>query len=98
MSNIHRVAIEIEPADAKSGNPGRVSYGYYRVEGNKLIMTGEDGAALVDRQGNRYGRELGPADDPAFIARLLTRRIRDKVIGESAGFNRRIVYPDTPVV
>lgn len=96
MSELQRVEIMIEPATQTF--PGRVSFGYFRIKGDKIVMCGENGRPIVDRLGNRYERSLGPSQNPQTIAALLTHQIRRKVRGDELGsFNRPLPPPEKVV-
>lgn len=95
MSDIHRVIVQLEVP--RPGNPGRVTNGYYRIEGDKVIMTGENGRPIVDNHGTRYEGQAGEGISADSVACILTRKISDKVRGNDS-FNRVINYSTAPVI
>jgi hypothetical protein len=93
---VHRVIVQLEAP--KDGSPGRVTYGYYVVQGDRLTMTGANGAPIVNQKGGRYELTLKPDDDPQVLAALKTREIRTIVHGSDNRFNGPINYPKAAFV
>jgi hypothetical protein len=89
MSEIQRVTVTIE--QPRSDFPGRVTFGYYKVVGDKVVMCGQNGKPIIDQLGIRYEQEIA-GGNPHTIAALLTREIRRKVRGDS-DMSRDLVYP-----
>jgi hypothetical protein len=74
---------------APSGSdPGQVSQGWYRIEGNFLQMLTSKGDPIADK---RFRVRLQVGQDHQSIARELTREIRREALGSTAeteAFNR----------
>ena len=69
MDTLRQVAVHL--------SPGRMTVGYYRVEGAELRMVGQDA----------HGEEivlqtcaLRPTDDAKAIASVLTKEIRERMV------------------
>lgn len=73
--------------------PGQVTTGHYIIEGDRLVMTFPDGKPV---EVDRFSAPLSPGDDPAAIARVLTKKVRIALMGlteaEDSFFNRDLVY------
>lgn len=96
MSEIKEIAVTIERSTSRS--PGRVTYGRFVVENGKVVMYDENDKPMMDRRGNRYEAPVA-SDIPAEqIAARLTKKIRQELTGDNAGFNRHIDYRDGPLV
>jgi hypothetical protein len=61
-----------------------------RRERQDRDVFGEDDLPMTDERGNRYEIAVGKNINPEQLAAKLTVKIRDKVLGEGAGFNRKI--------
>lgn len=87
---VHHVVIQIRrPVDV---DPGQISEGYYTVEDGILTMTHADGVPVSPDQ---FRCVLKDVDDPAAIARVLTREVRSYVLGiskDAEAFNRPLDY------
>ncbi len=90
MSELIKVRITI--SEPRGDDPGRVAWGWYRMEGNKVVMCDSRGKAIQDSHGHKYEVTVAPGENAHAIAAHLTRTIRNKVVG-NGGFSREIHYP-----
>jgi len=56
--------------------PNRFTQGFYRLDGNTLVMTYSDGTAVEPS----VTCVLKPTDNPKAIASVLTKEIRERMI------------------
>ena len=98
MSEVRRVTVQLS---APSGDdPGRITYGYFIVEGNTLTMTDGDGTPVRQpTTGDLFTAQLRDGLDADAVARNLTARVWRSLHGRegAAGFNRRLNYQQTGV-
>jgi hypothetical protein len=94
-----RIEVQVEPV-SPAYPQGQTTLGFYIiVDGNRLVMTDGDGAAVRHRNGELYEHTLEPSQDPRPIAVRFTREIRKMASGESIpGFYRRLTYSDGWIV
>ena len=98
MSDVRKVTVQI--SKPVGNDPGRVSFGYFKVTNGVLTMCDPSGKPVLDRSGLPYKEKLDAGADPAPIARMLTRRIMREVtnaLGTHASFNGPINYPTVGV-
>jgi hypothetical protein len=90
-----RIEVQVEPC-SPAYPQGQTTLGFYIVvDGNRLVMTDGDGAAVRHRNGELYEHTLEPNQDPRPLAARFTKEIRKMASGESIpGFYRRLVYSD----
>jgi len=82
--------VTVQVRGPRGDDPGQISYGYYTIEGDLLIMT--DGEKPVRRMnGDLVTRRLKPGDDPDAVARLLTKDFRRHIHGDT-DFDRPLNY------
>jgi hypothetical protein len=73
---------------------GRVTIGYYKLEGDMLTMTDGSGVPIRRRSGDVVRQKLQPGDDAVLISKRLTLSIYRMAQGDGvAGFNRPLNYP-----
>jgi hypothetical protein len=96
MFEISEVAVTIEqPAN---GKPGRVSYGRYAVEVDRVVMYDENDEPMKDKRGNRYELLIGEGVEPEQLASILTKRIRRDRGGGHTRFGAPFNFPDETFV
>jgi hypothetical protein len=89
------VRIEVQVGPVTPGEPqGRVTPGFYTLDGNVLTMTDGEGAVVRDRRnGELYQEVLKPDQNPRSVAARLTKEIwKANQSGGLPGFNRRLDY------
>jgi hypothetical protein len=88
MPTHKQVTIQIRAP--KGDDPGQISFGYYTLEGDVLIMT--DGEKPVRRaSADLVTHQLKPGEDPDAVARRLTKDFRRHIHGDT-DFDRPLNY------
>jgi hypothetical protein len=99
MSEIKSIVVHLgKPTTAKPG--GTSTYGYYKVEGNEVVMTGRNGQEVIGPNGESFrgvfGSKSGELNEREMAARL-TKKVRSAFRHDSNrrpdGFGEAIVYP-----
>ncbi len=73
---------------------GRVTIGFYVMDGSLLTMTDGEGTPVRGRSGERITQKIQAGEDPSVIAKRLTMRIYRMARGDGmAWFNRPLNYP-----
>src|SRR5262245_38864325 len=98
MSEIYYITTEVRTPSGRPGDYGQIAEGYYVIEDGVLTMTDSAGRPVRRLNGDPVKRTLQPGDDPKAIARNFTRDLRLHFHGDSADFNRRLIYPPSGVV
>ena len=100
MPDVKQVtAIVSNPSSLDPTDTGRVTIGYYVLEGNLLTMTDGEGKPFRGTSGERVTQKIQAGEDPSIVAKRLTMRIYRMVRGDGmAGFNRPILYPSSGVI
>ncbi len=95
MPDVKQVsAIVANPSALDPNDYGRVTIGYYTIEGDLLTMTDGNGEAIRTRYGEKTTHKLQAGEEPDVIAKRLTLQIYRRIRGsDDIGFNRRLVYP-----
>lgn len=94
---VHKVTVQLRPATPPD-DPGQITYGYFTLVDGLLTVVDGDGRPPLDDFGHPYTHHVGPAENPNAIAAVLVRKIRAKLHGEGAGFNRPLQYRAAGVV
>lgn len=100
MSEVRRVIIQLrKPSDR---DVGLVSFGYYVIDGETLVMTFATGEPVnPDQDGKgQFRHTLKAGDDPNAIAGVLTRQCRRFLLGISEAeeaFGRPLGYSNSGV-
>jgi hypothetical protein len=94
MSNdVQRVIAYVQQPTANDP-VGQVTEGFYKVDGDVLIMTDREGKPMRNElNGEIWSRKLEPDANPRTAARVLTLQIRGSLRGIS-DFHRPINYGD----
>lgn len=88
MTAIKSVLVQVSPQS--DGNPGRVTEGFYKIEGGYLQMTYRDGRALDNPL---YRVLLADGVNTDQVAAGLAKGIRAELSSEIVpGFNREMSY------
>jgi hypothetical protein len=91
MTAVRNVHVQLA-RPSKASPDGRVTEGFYIIDGETLVMTKPNGGPVDE---TRFRHRLGPNDDPEAIARVLTKRIRLEKLGmteDQASFRRPLEY------
>lgn len=95
MSEVRRVVIQLrKPSDR---DVGLVSFGFYVIDGETLIMTYATGEPVSPDQ---FRHTLKAGDDPNAIAGVLTRQCRRFLLGISEAeeaFGRPLGYANSGI-
>lgn len=99
MTEIKHIVVHLgRPTTAKPG--GTSTYGYYKVEGSEVVMTGLDGQEVVGPNGEsfrgKFGTQSGEFNEREMAARLCKKvraALRHDVNRRPDGFSEAIVYP-----
>lgn len=93
MPKIHEVIVQVRAPSGRPDDYGQATSGFYTIDDDRrLTMTDENGVPVRRKNGELWTHLLKDSDNPELIARILTKQIRTSLHGDSAGFNRRIVY------
>ena len=99
MSDVKQVIAQVAPQDRATGDPGRVTYGYYTMTGREMTMTDASGVPIRNQSGDKITATVPAGMAPERLAKQLTLRIRRAVYGEAepgpshrTGFNRPLSY------
>ena len=95
MSEIRRVThILANPSPREP--TGRVTYGFYKVENGKVILTDGGGVPVRRSTGDQVVHELKDGEDAEVWARILTKQFRQHIHGErKPGFSGPLRYEKT---
>jgi hypothetical protein len=93
MSEVKKITVQV--ARPRGVFPGRVVFGYYKVENDTVIMTDKDGNPAGLETGKTWSRRLKPGDSAHVIAVNLTKDLRNEFKGGQSvsGFSGPIPYP-----
>ena len=99
MPDVKQVtAIVSNPSPFDPTHTGRVTVGYYVLDGDLLTMTDGEGTPVRGRSGEKITHKLQAGEIPQLIAERLTMKIYRMVRGDGmAGFNRPLSYPRADV-
>jgi hypothetical protein len=90
---IHRVTIILSNPSSREPT-GRVSYGFYKVENNKVILTDAEGTPVRRATGDVVAHKLKDGEEAHHRAWLMAREFRRHIHGDRKdGFTGPIVYP-----
>jgi hypothetical protein len=94
MPDVKQVTVIVaNPSSRDPVDQGRVTIGYYLLEGDRLTMTDGEGGPVRGKSGERITHKLEAGEDAAIIAKRLTMKIYRMVWGDGmAGFNRPLHY------
>jgi hypothetical protein len=87
---VHQIYVQLEPA--KDDFPGRVFPAWFIIEGDRIVMTGENGNPIINDRGGRYEIELSADHCPETLASIKARDVRSAFLGAETGFNKPINY------
>ena len=79
----------IAPCDAYKA--GLVEEGFFRVEGDAVVLVTAKGAQRYDRKGKAIRQLIAPGETARRVAWRLTKEHMPK---RNSGFNRKIHYPN----
>jgi hypothetical protein len=97
MSEINKITVQV--GRPRGSFPGQVTYGYYKIENNTVIMTDKDGNPAGLETGKSWSRRLKPGDSAHVIAVNLTKDLRNEFKGGTqtvSGFSGPLDYSKTP--
>lgn len=90
MSEIQYVTVQI--VAPCSGYPyGKIEEGWFRTEGDVVVLVTQKGAQRYDRKGKAITHKLKPGETARAVAWRLTK---DNMPNRNSGFNRPLRYPD----
>ena len=99
MSDVKQVIAQVAPQNLATGDPGRVTYGYYTMVGREMTMTDASGIPIRNQSGDKITATVPAGMAPESTAKQQTLRIRRAVYGEAepgpthrTGFNRPLSY------
>jgi hypothetical protein len=87
------------PSPLDPNDTGRVTIGYYVLDGDLLTMTDGEGTPFRGKGGDRVTHKLEAGEDPSTTAKRLTLKIYRMVRGDGmVGFHRPLSYPQSGFV